>query len=76
MDRAEKKSSREEEEVQFGQPTFLTPLRDINVNEGERARFEAKVSPVGDPSMQVEWYFNGTPIAASENISFPIFTLC
>ncbi len=44
----------------------MTPLRDVTVNEGERARFEAKISPVGDPSMRVEWFFNGTSVAASE----------
>ncbi len=66
IDRAEKHQRREEDEIQFGAPTFLTPIRDVTVNEGERARFEAKISPVGDPSMQVEWFFKGTSVAASK----------
>jgi hypothetical protein len=45
-------------------------LRDVAVAEGERAHFEAKVGPVGDPSMVVEWYFNGTLIAASKAVFF------
>ncbi len=60
--RAEKK---EEAVQQFGAPAFLTPLRDQVINEGERIHFEAKISPLGDPSMKVEWYFNGAPIPAS-----------
>ena len=47
-------------------PTVMSGLRDVNVNEGERAHFEAKVGPVGDPSMVVEWYFNGSIITASK----------
>ncbi len=47
-------------------------LRDVAVAEGEQAHFEAKVGPVGDPSMVVEWYFNGTLIAASKADFFQI----
>ncbi len=72
VDRAEKRTSREEEDMKFGAPTVLTPLRDVTVNEGERARFEAKISPVGDPSMRVEWFFNGKSVAASMHQSVPV----
>jgi titin len=51
---------------QFGAPAIMTPLRDLAINEGEKIHFEAKISPIGDPSMKVEWYLNGAPIAASE----------
>ena len=66
VEKERKQRRTEEETVTFGPPVFLGPMADVNVNEGERARFEAKVNPVGDPSMTVEWFFNGQPIAASE----------
>lgn len=50
----------------------MTPLKDLTIWEGERARFEAKITPVGDPSMTVEWYMNGTPVTASSRIN----TIC
>jgi len=44
----------------------MTPLRDLTINEGEKVHFDAKVSPVGDPSMKVEWFCNGKAIPASK----------
>ena len=52
--------------TKYSAPQFLTPLRDLTVNEGEKAHFDAKVGPVGDPSMKVEWFFNGQLITASK----------
>lgn len=74
VDRAERKSRREEETVTYGPPIFLSPLTDVVINEGERARFEAKVQPVGDPSMTVEWFFNRAPIAASKRKTIDVTT--
>jgi hypothetical protein len=67
VERQGQQQMRKEEVVhRYPAPQLLTPLRDVVVAEGERAHFEAKVGPVGDPSMVVEWYFNGTLIAASK----------
>ena len=64
---------RKEEVVhRYPAPQLMGPLKDVTVVEGERAHFEAKVGPVGDPSMVVEWYFNGTLIAASKQANFLI----
>ena len=52
--------------TKYSAPVFSTPLKDVTVNEGERSHFEAKVGPVGDPSMTVEWYCNGNIISASK----------
>ena len=52
--------------TKYPAPTIMTPLRDVTINEGEKAHFDAKVAPVGDPSMQVEWFFNGQIITASK----------
>ena len=56
----------EERSTKYAVPSFLTPLRDLTINEGEKAHFDAKVGPVGDPSMKVEWYFSGQLITASK----------
>ena len=67
----QRQQQKKEEVVErFGAPSFLTPLRDQTINEGERIHFEAKISPLGDPSMKVEWYFNGAPIPASKGKNF------
>lgn len=56
----------EEHVVNYGAPSFVTPIKDLQVYEGERVHFEAKILPAGDPSLTVEWYANGKPIPASE----------
>ena len=44
-------------------PHFLTQLRDLeNVPEGKRAHFEAKLEPITDPHLQVEWLKDGQPV--------------
>ncbi|CAB4067572.1 TTN [Lepeophtheirus salmonis] len=58
-----------EPEQKFGQPTFVTPLHDLTINEGDKIRFDAKISPVGDPSLTVEWFFNGNPIPSSSRMN-------
>ena len=55
-----------EESTRYPAPTFMTPLRDLSIVEGEKVHFDAKVAPVGDPTMKVEWFCNGKAIAASE----------
>lgn len=34
--------------------------------EGSRVHFEARIEPVGDPTMRVDWFLNGRPLAASK----------
>jgi hypothetical protein len=39
-------------------PVFIMPLQDPpKVSEGQNIHFEAKLEPVGDPNMKVEWFF-------------------
>ncbi|KAK8746938.1 hypothetical protein OTU49_016904 [Cherax quadricarinatus] len=50
-------------------PVFTTPFKDLsNLEEGEIAHFEAMLTPVGDQSMRVEWFFNGEPLKASHRV--------
>eukprot|EP00095_Tigriopus_kingsejongensis_P003093 maker-scaffold1025_size69488-snap-gene-0.9 protein:Tk03093 transcript:maker-scaffold1025_size69488-snap-gene-0.9-mRNA-1 annotation:"hypothetical protein DAPPUDRAFT_305290" len=44
-------------------------MKDSTVTEGSSAHFEAKLMPVGDPNLRVEWYKDGRPIPASNRMS-------
>jgi len=50
-------------------PIFLIPLKDLNVIEGSRAHFEAKVYPVGDSTMSIHWYWNDRLVESSSRIN-------
>ena len=66
VEREKQQQRREEEVSRYGPPTFMTPLNDLTIMEGEKAHLDAKVGPVGDPSIKVEWYCNGQTITASK----------
>jgi hypothetical protein len=36
--------------------------------EGGNAHFEAQVTPVNDPTLRIEWYFNGKQLTSGEKI--------
>ncbi|XP_013787479.1 titin-like, partial [Limulus polyphemus] len=52
------------EEVVYDQrPAFGRLLHDLeNLVEGQRAHLEATLTPVNDPNLKIEWFFNGYPI--------------
>ena len=56
--------------MSYDPPVFLTPLRSLKVTEGHRAHFEAKVHPVGDPSLTVKWFRDGEAISDSHRVNF------
>ncbi|RWS25572.1 titin-like isoform X1, partial [Leptotrombidium deliense] len=44
-------------------PKFIKPLSTLErLNEGQRAHFETRLEPIGDPTMTVQWYHNGKPL--------------
>uniref|UniRef100_T1GPM1 Ig-like domain-containing protein n=1 Tax=Megaselia scalaris TaxID=36166 RepID=T1GPM1_MEGSC len=57
------------EEVVTQPPVFTMPVRDVRVAENQAVHFEARLIPVGDPKLSVEWLRNGVPIEASNRIS-------
>ena len=63
--------SRKHEEESFTSqaPAFTCGMRDLTVNEGTSAHFEAKLVPVGDPYLRVDWLKDGRPIPASNRMS-------
>ena len=52
------------EEIVTQAPVFTMPIKDLRVAENQAAHFEARVIPVGDSKLKVEWLRNGVPIAA------------
>nr|XP_036671085.1 titin isoform X4 [Drosophila suzukii] len=54
-----------EEDRVYPPPQFIIPLQNVQQTEGGRVHMEARIEPVGDPTMVVEWYLNGRPLAAS-----------
>lgn len=52
------------EEIVTQAPVFTMPIKDLRVAENQAAHFEARVIPVGDPKLKVEWLRNGVPISA------------
>lgn len=51
-------------------PVFKTPIKDqLNIREGGFAHFEARLEPVGDSTLKVEWFKDGVPVKASSRIT-------
>lgn len=47
-------------------PRFVVPLNYVQQLEGGRIHLEAKIEPVGDPTICVEWFVNGRVLEASK----------
>ncbi|XP_046465810.1 titin isoform X2 [Neodiprion pinetum] len=65
VERAKPHLPSQEEDRIYPPPQFIIPLRDAHQIEGGRQHFEARIEPVGDPTMRVEWYVNGRALDAS-----------
>lgn len=51
-------------------PEFKTPIKDqINIKEGGFAHFEARLEPIGDSTLRVEWLKDGRAVEASSRIT-------
>lgn len=51
-------------------PVFKSPIKDqLNIREGGFAHFEARLEPVGDATLRVEWLRDGVPVEASSRIT-------
>ncbi|CDW54858.1 DUF1136 and I-set and Ig 2 domain containing prot ein [Trichuris trichiura] len=57
-------------EPTFGdKPIFTQPLKNVSdVPEGAPAYFECRVTPVNDPNLRIEWFFNGQPLRPSNRV--------
>lgn len=52
------------EDVVTQAPVFTQPMRNLKTVEGQSAHFEARLIPVGDDKLKVEWLRNGIAIQA------------
>lgn len=54
----------------FEKPVFTVPLYGpAEVTEGMPARFEARVVPIGDPDLKIQWYVNGVALKQGKLIN-------
>ena len=59
----------EVEETAITSPKFIAQLQGVsNVAEGQTAHFEAKIEPIHDPSLKVEFLHNGKPLKQASRI--------
>lgn len=59
----------EEPEREFEKPIFTQVLTGPSeLWEGQHAHYEARVVPVGDPSLRFEWYINGVELKMGKYI--------
>lgn len=60
----------EELKPEFPKPIFVEPLKpSFNVNEGQGLHMEARVEPSNDPSLEIEWLFNGQPLISGSRFA-------
>lgn len=60
----------EEQPESITRPEFKNPIKDqINIREGGFAHFEARLEPVGDSTLRVEWLKDGKIVEASSRIT-------
>lgn len=52
------------EETVLQAPVFTQPMKNLRTAENQAAHFEARLIPVGDSRLKVEWLRNGVPIEA------------
>ena len=53
----------EEDVEQYTAPKFVSSPRNLdNLVEGQNAHFEAKIEPLADPNLRVEWFKDGRPV--------------
>jgi hypothetical protein len=58
-----------QESISVTNPTFVRSLTNLEeAMEGGNAHFEAQVTPVNDPTLRIEWYFNGKQLTSGEKI--------
>ncbi len=59
----------EADETTTQAPVFTTPMKSIQIREGQRAHFEARIIPVSDATMKIEWFHNGQPLKQGTIVS-------
>ena len=58
-----------EEIKSFQKPVFTQPLVNVDKEENNNARFAARLIPVGDPTLKVQWFKDGQEVANGSRIN-------
>lgn len=66
VERAKPRQAPGESDRVYPPPQFIVPLKDVVQNEGGKVHMEARIEPVGDPTMYIEWFLNGRSLSASK----------
>ena len=54
----------------YAKPQFTQPLQSLaDVAEGSMAVFQARVIPVNDPNLQIQWFLNDQPLGQSNRFA-------
>lgn len=57
------------EEEQPNPPKFIVDIKDnVDVPEGGPIHFDCRVEPTNDPTMRIDWFFNGRPFATGSRV--------
>jgi titin len=64
-----------QEEVTSQAPVFTSSPKSVEVKEGQKVHFEARIIPVSDPTLKVEWFLNGQPIKQGSSKIILIFII-
>lgn len=75
VERAKYHTPRPEEDKIYPPPRFIVPLANITQQEDGRIHFEARIEPIGDPTMVAEWFVNGYPLQASKSVQNLVINL-
>jgi hypothetical protein len=55
-----RQARKHDEEIRsFQKPVFTVPIQNVEKEENQNARFAARLIPVGDASLKVEWFKDG-----------------
>lgn len=57
-----------EEAITTQAPVFTSAMNNLELQENELAHFESRIIPVGDPSLKVEWFYNGLPLLQGSRV--------
>ncbi len=60
----------DEEMKTFQKPVFTSPLQNVHKEEQQSAHLAARLIPVGDPTLKVEWFKDGQIIESSSRINY------
>lgn len=64
-----KREELQTEDEQPNPPRFIVEIKDnVDIPEGGPIHFDCRVEPTNDPTMRIDWFFNGRPFATGSRV--------